>query len=172
MKSVFSLFCLSTCIVVKYEIQDVINHWPPVSYKMHEETSPAFTGSDESPQVLNISPPLLKKIFFYFELGASPVAQWQRICLQCRSRRWRGFDPWVRKIPWRRAWQPNPVFLPAESHGQRSLAGYSPWGQEESDMTEAAELARVHKQNIPQRWFATNETVKIVWQDWKSALKE
>ena len=39
-----------------------------------------------------------------------------------------GFNPWVRKIPWRRKWQPTPVFLPGESHGQRSLAGYSPWG--------------------------------------------
>jgi len=38
-----------------------------------------------------------------------------------------GFDPWVRKIPWRRAWQPTPVFLPGESHGQRSLVGYSLW---------------------------------------------
>ena len=36
------------------------------------------------------------------------------------------FDPWVRKTPWRRKWQPTPVFLPGESHGQRSLAGYSP----------------------------------------------
>ena len=39
-----------------------------------------------------------------------------------------GFDPWVRNIPWRRKWQPTPVFLPGKSHGQRSLAGYSPWG--------------------------------------------
>jgi len=39
-----------------------------------------------------------------------------------------GFDPWVRKIPWRRARLPTPVFLPGESHGQRSLAGYSLWG--------------------------------------------
>ena len=46
------------------------------------------------------------------------------------------FDPWVRKIPWRRTWQPIPVFLPGESHGQRSLEGYSPWGRKESDMTE------------------------------------
>ena len=38
----------------------------------------------------------------------------------------RRFDPWVRKIPWRRAWQPTPVFLPGESHGQRRLVGYSP----------------------------------------------
>ena len=37
-----------------------------------------------------------------------------------------GFHPWVRKIPWRRAWQPTPVFLPGESHGQRSLVGCSP----------------------------------------------
>ena len=36
------------------------------------------------------------------------------------------FDPWVEKTPWKRAWQPTPVFLPGESHGQRSLAGYSP----------------------------------------------
>ena len=37
-----------------------------------------------------------------------------------------GFDPWVGKVPWRRAWQPTPVVLPEESHGQRSLAGYNP----------------------------------------------
>ena len=39
-----------------------------------------------------------------------------------------GFNPWVRNIPWRRKWQPTPVFLPGRFHGQRSLAGYSPWG--------------------------------------------
>ena len=38
-----------------------------------------------------------------------------------------GFDSWVGKIPYRRKWQPTPVFLPGESHGQRSLVGYSPW---------------------------------------------
>ena len=37
------------------------------------------------------------------------------------------FDPWVRKISWRREWLPTPVFLPGESHGQRSTEGYSPW---------------------------------------------
>ena len=47
-----------------------------------------------------------------------------------------GFDSWFGKIPWRRAWQPTPVFLPRESHGQRSLAGCSPWGRKESGMTE------------------------------------
>ena len=55
------------------------------------------------------------------------------VCLQCgRS----GFDPWVGKIPWRRKWQPTPVFLPGESHGQRSLVGYSPWGRKVSGTTE------------------------------------
>ena len=47
-----------------------------------------------------------------------------------------GFDPWVRKIPWRRKWQSTPVFLPGEFLGQRSLVGYSPWGHRVSDMTE------------------------------------
>ena len=49
-------------------------------------------------------------------------------------RAWRaGFDPWVGKIPWRREWQPTPVFLPRESHGKRSLRGNSPWGLKELD---------------------------------------
>ena len=47
-----------------------------------------------------------------------------------------GSIPGLRKIPCRRAWQSTPVFLPGESHGQRSLAGYSPWGHKMSDTTE------------------------------------
>jgi len=47
-----------------------------------------------------------------------------------------GFDLQVRKIPWRRVWQPIPAFFPGESHGQRSLASYSPWGSKEADTTE------------------------------------
>ena len=58
-----------------------------------------------------------------------PQEQRQRGCKRC------GFDPWVRKIPWKRAWQPTPVFLSGEFHGQRSLAGYSPY-TEESDAVE------------------------------------
>ena len=55
-----------------------------------------------------------------------------RICLQCGRP---GFDSESRKIPCRRSWQPNPVFLPGESHRQRSLVGYSPWGHKESVIT-------------------------------------
>ena len=47
------------------------------------------------------------------------------------------FNPWVRKIPWSRVWQSTPVFLPGESHGQRSLVGCGLWGHTESDMTKA-----------------------------------
>ena len=55
-----------------------------------------------------------------------------RRCKRCR------FNLWILKIPWRRARQPMlPVFLPGEPHGQRSLAGYSPWGGQESDRAEA-----------------------------------
>ena len=47
-----------------------------------------------------------------------------------------------KKIPWRREWQPTPVFLPIESHGQRSLVSYSPWGHKESDTPEQLSIAR------------------------------
>ena len=58
-------------------------------------------------------------------------------CQRGRRKR-REFNSCVRKIPWRREWQPIPVFLPLESHGQRSLAGYSPQGRKESDTTEGS----------------------------------
>ena len=55
------------------------------------------------------------------------------ICLPSRRLM---FNPWVGMIPWKREWQPTPVFLPGQSHGQRNLASYSPQGRKESDMTE------------------------------------
>ena len=58
--------------------------------------------------------------------GASLVAQQQGIRLQCRRH---GFNPRVRKISWRRKWQPIPILVPGKFHGQKSLARYSPWGQ-------------------------------------------
>ena len=50
------------------------------------------------------------------------------------------FDPWLRKNPWRKKWQPTPGILPRESHGERSLAGYSPWRPKELDMTEVTSV--------------------------------
>ena len=56
---------------------------------------------------------------------------------QCRRHKRQGFDPWVEMIHWRRAWQSTLVFWPGESHGQRSLVVYGPWGRKELDTTEA-----------------------------------
>ena len=63
---------------------------------------------------------------------SSMVAQSGKKLPQCRTPE---FNPWVRKIPWRRKWQSTPVFLSGEPHEQRSLGGYSPWGCKKSDMT-------------------------------------
>ena len=68
-----------------------------------------------------------------FPRGASGK---EPVC-QCRGHRGPGFDPWVRKIPWIRKRQPTPVFLAGESHRQRSLVGYSPWGPTEQDTPKA-----------------------------------
>ena len=57
-----------------------------------------------------------------------------------------GAHPWVGKIPWRRAWQPTPVFQPGEPHGQRSLVGYSPQCRKESDTT--SNLAYTHANTV------------------------
>ena len=64
---------------------------------------------------------------------SSLVVQRERVCLQGRKYR---FDPWVVKMPWRRAWQPTPVFLPGESPWTEELACYSPWGCKEYDTIE------------------------------------
>ena len=74
-------------------------------------------------------------LFHLFSVGSDfPGGSGSKsICLQCGRP---GFDPWVRKMPWRRKLQPTPVFLPGKSHGQRNLVGYSPWGHKESDTTE------------------------------------
>ena len=62
-------------------------------------------------------------------------------CMRCKRCR---FYPRVRKIPWRRKQQPTPVYLPEKFHGQRNLAGYSPWGCKQLDMTEHAHNSLCH----------------------------
>ena len=57
-------------------------------------------------------------------------------------------ETWVGKIPWRRAWQPTLVFLPGESHGQRRLAGYSPWGHKGSDTAEQLSAANANSAEL------------------------
>ena len=82
-----------------------------------------------------------------------------------------GSIPWLRKIPWRRAWLSSPVFLPEESHGQRSQVGYGPWGYKESDMTEQLTLASViiFKIHSIEEQFCTQSLTKSdspqLWQE-------
>ena len=77
---------------------------------------------------------------------------------QCRRHKRCGFDPWVRKMPWRRAWQSIPVFLPGESHGQWSLVGYSPWGHKESEVTEATARKALRDHHFP---WSTQDTLTL-----------
>ena len=66
--------------------------------------------------------------WIYISLGFPGGATGKEDTCQCRRQKRPRFYPWVGKIPWRRKWQSTPVFLPGESHGQRSLVSYSPWG--------------------------------------------
>ena len=75
----------------------------------------------------------------------SLAAQMVKKPLQCRRPR---SDPWVGKILWRREWLATPVFLPGESHRQRSLAGYGPWGWKESDTTERLTLSLFQENQV------------------------
>ena len=73
----------------------------------------------------NVIPALIRKV----ELNIGLPRWLSDIEFACQCRRCKRYDfaPWIRQIPWRRKWQLAPVFLPGKSHGQRSLAGYSPW---------------------------------------------
>ena len=81
----------------------------------------------------------------------------------CGGRGGSRFDLWVRKIPWRRKWQPTAAFLPGKSYGQRSLAGCRPWGRKESDTTEHARRAHGGKVH-GQQGQKLLETSALKWQ--------
>ena len=82
--------------------------------------------------------------------------RWQKICLQCGRP---GFNPWVGMISQRRNRQPTPVFLLGESHGQQSLAGYSPWGHKESDTTEPLSTHCIHLISLVIPQFCWSQSV-------------
>ena len=76
---------------------------------------------------------------------------------QCKGH---GFDPWVEKIPWRRKWQPTPIFLPGKSLGQRGLV-YHPWGHKESDTTKQLN----NKSNVIMKQDTAHGFAGITWFD-------
>ena len=101
--------------------------------------TPIIKPSNQTWKVYNCQATIWQYCHIFYKGHYKPWLPW---CLsggepacQCRRRRRYRFDPWVRNLPWQRKWQPTRVFLPGESHGQRSLEGYSPWGPKESDMT-------------------------------------
>ena len=85
--------------------------------------------------------------------GNSVVKQSTCQCRRCR------FNPWIGKIPQRRKWQPTPVFLPGKSHGQRSLAGYSPWGHKRvrNNLAAKQQQQKFHRISMPH--FFTHSSV-------------
>ena len=118
---------------------------------------------------------------FYIGLENSPDHKLVAICLpvcgmprwrsgkgsacQCRRHRRSGFDPWVWKSHWRRKWQPTPVYLPRESHGQRNLAGYSPWGCKELELSEQLSMHAQSYSNQNSVVLAQKQTYGSVQQD-------
>ena len=91
------------------------------------------------PTGVNFNCPLISALFVHKSIlcGFPAHTSGKEPAFQCRRHKRYVFNPWVGKILWHRKWQPTPVFLPGESHGQRHLVGYSPWGYKELDITEA-----------------------------------
>ena len=75
-----------------------------------------------------------------------------------------GFNPWVGKIPWRRKWQPTPIFLPGESHGWRSLVGYSSRGHKELDTTEQLHFSLWAKV-MTLSWEAHDKGLEVTFEE-------
>ena len=121
----------------------VMRHWSTVfplcksqahrlnySYLSINWTSPSFSSSQPFSFFF-----FLLNILFTLSLRLPSGASAKEPSCQCRRHKRLRFNPWVGKIPWRRAWQSTPEFLPGKFHGQRSLACCSPWGCKQSDMT-------------------------------------
>ena len=103
--------------------------------------------------------------FFFFKsmISLQGFPRWlsgKESAWQCRRCRRRGFNLWIRKIPWSKKWQPALVFLPGKFHGQRSLVGYSPWGCKESDTPQRLN-ARVHTDKKTDR--LTHKHIAYCW---------
>ena len=97
--------------------------------------SQLFAWGGQSTGVSALASWILTVLYFFFTILPGWLSGKESAC-QCRRHRRLEFSPWVGKTPWRRKWQPTPVFLPGEFHGQRSLVGYSPWSRKESDTIE------------------------------------
>ena len=116
------------------QVQTPLPFGPEVSVEDIEATCCVISGTCLTS--LSLSCSFLKMWQSLSHQDFSPMAQRQRIRLPCRRRRRYMFNPQVGKIPWRRKWQPTPVFLPEKSCGQRSLVGYHQKDRKALDTTE------------------------------------
>ena len=119
-------FLISPCYSLELCIQWVYLSFSPLPFTSLLFTAICKASSDSHYSYIQV-------------LVKSGLPTWQsgkESACQCRRRKRRVFDPWVGKIPWRKKWQPTPVFLPEEPHGQRQLVGYSPCGCKEMDVLE------------------------------------
>ena len=126
----------------------LLSQAPPAKKKSQYAKVPYFRVACPSPhqsslltsfQMMSPGTPRRKTTFWVPGISTIPpggTCGKENAC-QCRGHKRGSSNPWLRKMPWRRKWQPTPVFLPGESHGRRSLVGYHPWGHKELDTSEA-----------------------------------
>ena len=128
-------------------------HEPPIENSLRPQHEPPIENTRDQSfnqiEVLSLKHIMLALIAQSFPTLCNPMIPdtlWcsgEKSACWCRRCKRHGIYPWVGKIPWRRKWQPSLVFLPGESHEQRSLAGYSPWGCKESYTTERAHSTQI-----------------------------
>ena len=92
------------------------------------------------------------------------VVKKKKKSFQCKRCNRHGFNPWVGEIPWSRKWLPTPVFLPGKSHGQRSLAGYSPYARKEVRHSWATEHTHTHPAHSITPLQLCNQQLESMWQ--------
>ena len=115
--------------------EEMAIHSSILAWRIPWTEEPAELQSMGSQRVGNDRADFFLSLCLGYVLGLPRWLRGKESTCQCKRHRRLGSDPWVGKIPWKRKWQPSPMFLPGESHGQRNLLGYSPWGHKESDMT-------------------------------------
>ena len=115
------------------------------NHRLFQSTGKFTSKTTDHREISNVPKYFIGMVTCKFAFYSSSVAQWYKNlpAMQETLRRPR-FNPWVRKIPWRRKWQPTAVFLSGKSHRQRSLVGYSPWSCKELDMTEQLNHTHTH----------------------------
>ena len=126
----------STSSVMKYKTEQHNIHQTSTlscasGKKRHLQGKPNESTTNRCSEVPKMKTrPIPRYAWFPRQQSGKESACQCRRCKRCR------FNPWVRKVPQRRKWQPTPAFSPGAFHRQRSLAGYSPGGHKKSDMTE------------------------------------